>query len=446
MAKQGWFGSVAFAVGAGAGAAAAQFGLGYGFGVIAWSPEAGAATTADNVWLASLAWTLWIAATSTVVGAVAADRRSAGEIGAAPPRAGRGADVSERPSVFATAMWRALLAVAAAIGALLSVALVLAPADNAGRPDTASPQLIAAGYAVVGVTVGIVLSVCALTARSAAANVMATGVFVWLLAASSVVVDAIRGHGFGSAALEVWPFGNSLYYRHTFSIGGGALMSTAAFAIGLGIAWPAARRGDNRIGVVLSGGAGPLLVAAAYWLTIPNLVGVTDNPQVSASLTAPIAFVAGLAGSGLLVAVVASREASLRERKPRPNLADSGELDTALLRKPTLMAGAAAVPVSAAIKAQAQVKTPAPRSSSESATGSAKAPAPRSAPDETTGRIVTSPKRGSEGVSGKPSAPGSQTGSSGMPTTTGSQPSASGSTPSRSTGPVGNSNKRGRRR
>jgi hypothetical protein len=168
MAKQGWLGSVALAVGAGAGAAAAQFGLGYGFGVIAWSPGVGATTTADNVWLSSLAWTLWIAATSTVIGAVAADRRSAGEIGAAPPRAGRTADLdADRPSVFATAIWRALLAVAAAIGALLSVALVLAPAHNAGRPDTTSPQLIAAGYAVVGVTVGIVLAVCALSARAA---------------------------------------------------------------------------------------------------------------------------------------------------------------------------------------------------------------------------------------------------------------------------------------
>ncbi|HEY9484212.1 MAG TPA: hypothetical protein VIR00_14745, partial [Micromonosporaceae bacterium] len=83
MAKLGWTSSVGLAVGTAAGAAAAQFGLGYGLGIISWMP--GQSGTSDEVWLASLAWTTFIAATSTVTGAVWADRRSAGEIGA-PPR------------------------------------------------------------------------------------------------------------------------------------------------------------------------------------------------------------------------------------------------------------------------------------------------------------------------------------------------------------------------
>jgi hypothetical protein len=452
MAKQGWLGSVAFAVGSGAGAAAAQFGLGYGFGVIAWSPDAGVTTTADNVWLSSLAWTLWIAANSTVIGAVAADRRSAGEIGAAPPRAGRTGLDADRPNAFATAIWRVLLAVAAAVGALLSVALVLAPAHNAGRPDTTSPQLIVAGYAVVGVTVGIVLAVCALSARAAAGNVLITSLWLWLLAAGSVVVDVVKGHGYGTAALEVWPFGNTSYFRHTFSIDGAVLMLLTAAVIGVGAAWPAARRSDNRIGVVLSGAAGPLLVAAAYVLTIPALVGVTGNPQASASIIAPYALLAGLAGSGLLVAAISGREASLRDRKARGDSSSpgDGDLDTVQLRKPPPATGiapgasgpaaaaAGMAPALAAAKAKAGVaKAPAPRSSADTVSGMAKVPSMRSSDDETS-RIPTSPKRASDG----PTAKGSVT------TTQPTGTSSSGPAKPGSSGPGGgnSNNKRGRRR
>ena len=68
MAKLGWTSSVGLAVGTAAGAAAAQFGLGYGLGIISWVP--GPSGTPDEVWLASLAWATFIAATSTVTGAI----------------------------------------------------------------------------------------------------------------------------------------------------------------------------------------------------------------------------------------------------------------------------------------------------------------------------------------------------------------------------------------
>src|SRR6266536_4254093 len=84
MATRGWGGSIALAVGAAAGTASAQLGVVYGLGIMAWT---GATDPAgESAWLASLAWTTWIAATSTVVGAVLADRLSAGGPGAAPPR------------------------------------------------------------------------------------------------------------------------------------------------------------------------------------------------------------------------------------------------------------------------------------------------------------------------------------------------------------------------
>src|SRR5215813_1396760 len=73
MAKLGWTASVGLAVGASAGMAAAQFGLGYGLGIISWAP-ATTGGTPDETWLASLAWTVFIAATSTVTGTIIADR------------------------------------------------------------------------------------------------------------------------------------------------------------------------------------------------------------------------------------------------------------------------------------------------------------------------------------------------------------------------------------
>jgi hypothetical protein len=314
MAKLGWLGSVALAAGASAGAAAAQFGLGYGLGIIAWSPLAATGPqTTDTVWLSSLAWTTWIAATSTVVGAICADRRSLGEIGSAPPRPVAGAPATP-PTILATAIWRVLLAVSAAVGALLSVALVLVPAQAAIRADTSTPQLIAAGYAVVGIIVGIVVAVGALVVRAGATNVITTAAWLWVLAVAAVIDGVANGRGLGTAPLASWPFGGGTYFRSTWSLPDALLMLGAAFVIGIGAAWPSMwRRGlrsrapQGAFGPAsLSGAFGPLVVAVAYLLTAPHLVGL-DDPQVSAFLLAPYALIAGLAGSVLLVAALAGR-------------------------------------------------------------------------------------------------------------------------------------------
>src|SRR6187549_1727103 len=71
MAEKGWTGQVAAAAGVAAGTGAAQLGLGYGLGVVVW-PSTG--TADDSVWLGSLGWATWIAASATVFGAVVASR------------------------------------------------------------------------------------------------------------------------------------------------------------------------------------------------------------------------------------------------------------------------------------------------------------------------------------------------------------------------------------
>jgi hypothetical protein len=301
MATRGWGGSIALAVGVAAGTAAAQLGLGYGLGIIAWTPATD--TAGESAWLASLAWTTWIAATSTVLGAIVADRLSAGEIGAAPPSRRAGA-----PGPLATTAWRLVIALTAAVGGLLTVPLVAVPARAAHRPDTYAPQLIAGGYAVVGVVVGLLVAIGALTARTVATNITATTAWLWALAVASVVSGVATGGGLTTAQLAMWRFGSGHFLRQTFSLPGAALMMGAALVIGALAAWPAIRRTDNRVGVAVSGAVGPLLVAAAYFLAAPKLVGVRADDQLSAYLIAPYAVIAGLAGSVLLSAVATQRE------------------------------------------------------------------------------------------------------------------------------------------
>ncbi|WP_345631749.1 hypothetical protein [Rugosimonospora acidiphila] len=306
MAVRGWGGSVALAVGVAAGSAAAQLGLGYGLGVLVWTSATD--TTGVSAWLASLAWTTWIAATSTVLGAVAADRLSAPRPGPAAPVHRSTADDRARPGLIATTAWRLALALTAAVGSLITVPLVAVPARAAHRPDTFSPQTIAGGYAIVGVAVGLLVAVAALSSRAVATNVMATTTWLWALAVASALYGIAGAQGSTTAQLGVWRFGGRYFLEKIFSLPGAALMMGVALVIGVLAALPAGRRGDNRVGVAVSGAAGPLMVAAAYFLAAPRLVGVRADEQLSAYLIAPYAVIAGLAGSVLLSGVIAHRE------------------------------------------------------------------------------------------------------------------------------------------
>ena len=316
MATRGWGGSIALAVGVAAGSAAAQLGVGYGLGVLLWTPDLD--VTGQSTWLASLAWTTWIAATSTIVGAVVADRLSAGEVGAAPPTRHSTVDRQVVPGVVATTAWRLVIALAAALGGLLTVPLVAIPARAAHRPETSAPQMIAGGYAIVGVAVGLLIAIAALSARAIATNVAATAGWLWALAVASVINGVAAEQRLTSAQLGVWRFGNQYFLQKVFSIPGAALMMGGALLIGAVAAWPGGRRGDNRVGVAVSGAFGPLVVAAAYFLAAPKLVGVQADEQLSAYLIAPYAVIAGLAGSVLLAGLVTHREQRRAVTSMRP--------------------------------------------------------------------------------------------------------------------------------
>ncbi|HEY0696276.1 MAG TPA: hypothetical protein VGD43_00520 [Micromonospora sp.] len=304
MAVRGWGGPVATAIGVAAGAGAAQLGFGYGLGIVAWLPAA--EDPSDVAWVAGLAWATWIAATATIAGAVVAQRTSApGPFNSAVDTASADRTVP-----------RLVLALASAVGGLVTVLLVAVPARAATRTDTFSPQTIAAGYAALGVLVGLLAAVWALSSRAAAANIVATVCWLWLIAVSAVVDGVLSGRGPGTAQLGVWqptPDTDRFWIRDHIHWPGAALTLGSAVLIGALTARAPARHAHTRLGAAVSGVAGPLLVAIAYFLSAPPLVGIRPE-QLSAYLTAPYAAVLGLAGSAL-VASYAQRSAGAHLRR-----------------------------------------------------------------------------------------------------------------------------------
>lgn len=309
MVARGWGAAAATAVGAAAAASAAQLGLGYGLDIISW-PAAGTGTS--DTWVASLTWAAWIAATSTIAGAVMADRLAGGGVMAGPatgdaqPRPGH-PGASGPGAGRHRAPVRLLLAVAAAIGAAATAVLVAVPARVTELAGTPSPQTEAGGYALLGVAVGLVLALGALAARAVAANLLATAGWLWVLAISGVVEGVLAGRDWVRVPLGFWELGvTGPWFRNLLLPDAGVALG-AALLVGVLAAWPAARRGDHLAGVVASGGAGPLVIAAAYLLTQPDLSTVSAL-EVSRVLVVPYLVLAGLVGS-LLVAATPGRGA-----------------------------------------------------------------------------------------------------------------------------------------
>ncbi|MER7889041.1 hypothetical protein ABTX15_04370 [Micromonospora sp. NPDC094482] len=335
MARRGWGGSIATAVGVAAGTGAAQLGFGYGLGIINWAPaDSGAAPAA---WVASLIWATWIAATSTVLGAVCAHRlhersavpaatdgiRSAPDAPGEAPLDPSGRDVlpvdeagkHPRPAAAPVAdttrgggLWHVGLAVAAGLGALITVLLVAVPARVAAAPDTATPQRVAAGYAAIGVLLGVLAALWALRSRAAATNMIATVAWLWLLAVVAVVDGVLSGRGLASAQLGIWQISSDRpgFWIRDYLYWPGALLSLgSALVIGVLAARRAARSAQRRVGATTSGAAGPLLVAVGYLLAVPRLSAISPE-QVSAHLIAPYAVIVGMGGS-VLLATLAQR-------------------------------------------------------------------------------------------------------------------------------------------
>ncbi|MEU4677267.1 hypothetical protein [Micromonospora sp. NPDC023737] len=355
MARRGWGGSIATAVGVAAGTGAAQLGFGYGLGIINWAPaDAGAARGA---WVASLVWATWIAGTSTLLGAICAYRLhertlTAGtvttrepdptEFGAGSDTATPQPDGSSEPARPGTAqldgqddampadrrtgngagsLRRVTLAVAAGLGGLVTVLLVAVPARVAVAPDTGTPQRLAAGYAAIGVLMGVLTALWALRSRAAAGNVIATVAWLWLLTVVAVVDGVLAGRGLASAQLGIWQISSDrpeFWIRDYLYWPGAALSLGSALVVGVLAARRPARSAEHRIGAAVSGAAGPLFVAVAYLLAVPRLSAISPE-QVSAHLIAPYAVIVGVGGSVLVAALAQGRARRVESRAAAPS-------------------------------------------------------------------------------------------------------------------------------
>jgi len=288
--------AITTSVGVAAAAGAAQLGTGYGLGIFSWLPTVRGVDEA--AWLASLAWTVWISATSVVVGTLAGNR-------AAMPTVAM-------PSV-SRVLWRSVLALAAALGGLVVVALTALPARAAQPASTSAPHLIVGGYAIAGVLLGLFMALAAVNARPIAANIVVTTAWLWLLATVARVDNLAADGEVKVAQLGVWQVTSNGPWFQSIYLPGAALATGSAVLIGAFAAWPAAHRGSGAAAVALSGAAGPAMVAAAYLLAAPVLKEVRPE-QLSAHLVAPYAVLAGLVGSILVALLTRTRRRSAARR------------------------------------------------------------------------------------------------------------------------------------
>ncbi len=302
------------AAAAAAAAGAAQLGVAYGTGMISWL--AMPARDGSAFWLSSLTWAAWIAAVSTVVGAVLAGRR-----------------LPEPSPDRSEAAARSLVpALAAAIGALVTVALV-APAREVAPAVATDPHATAALHTLVGALVGAVAAVGAMASRAVATNVLATAGWVWALAVATVTRGALAGRDPAPVPLAYMESGPVGPWLRGVSLTDSGVALAAVLLVGLLAALPAARRLDHPVGVVTSGAAGPALLVVAYLLAQPDLT-TAGALELSRQLAVPYLALVGLVGSSLAYAFprrtsrpAAQVFAPVPTQPTDPDGADAPELD-----------------------------------------------------------------------------------------------------------------------
>jgi hypothetical protein len=285
MAGSGWSRSVTVAILAGATAAAAQAGLGYGLDIVSWAPGAAGVTT-SGAWASNLAWTTLIGATSVVIGGVAGDRASAG--------------VQSGPTL--RGIRRVVCSLAAVIGGAAIIPLTVVPAQAARLSANFAPHILVGVYAVIGLAAGLVVALLATAARAIAANVFATLGWLWTLAVIVLVHRSVTGQPLAYIPLAVWKFTENGPTLGPFYVPGAMLMFGSALLIGGLAALPSAGRGAARLGIVVSGAIGPLLITLAYQLAAPDAAS-TPFEELSAYRLSAFIAVAGLVGSVLVAAV-----------------------------------------------------------------------------------------------------------------------------------------------
>lgn len=278
MARNAWGTAVVTAFATAAVIGTAQLGVAYGLTMMDWR------TDTAGLWSTNMAWTTWLAAVSTVLGALAASIVAA-------------AKGSQTITV------RLSSALAAGLGAGVLAPLVALPARENAQAAVSGTPFLAVG---IGIAAGLALALIAMASRPVAWSMFASTALIWLLAILSIAVP-VGDKNMPVAQLGVW--GSWADVTGALGKRGFALappLLIGSLIIGVIVAFVASRDGKGQSVAAASGVVGPLLVTVAYLVAGPGTGTTVDS--LSAFLVGPYAALTGLLGS--LVVTLLRREKS----------------------------------------------------------------------------------------------------------------------------------------
>jgi hypothetical protein len=260
--------------------AAAQLAIAQALGIIRWEASYPADDSAG--WSALLTWIAFIYAVA-VLGGAAIGRRAL-----------------RRPTRPDGVPARVAAALSAGVGAGIAVILAWLPAKAAKPPVSVHPELLVALTAGTAIVAGVIITLAALSVPPIAGGVRAAVAWTWLVGVGSAIAGYLTHRAYASPRLAVVD-APSIIPVAWWS--GPYVMIAAAAALGVGVAAVARWGGARRLGIAISGFAGPALVAAAYLIA-----GAGGRPaQLEPYRAALIAVGAGLLAS-FVVAIPPPRQ------------------------------------------------------------------------------------------------------------------------------------------
>jgi len=282
--------------------AAAQLGVGQALSII--DVSAGLAPGADAARNRLITWMVFVFGAS-ILGGVALGRRVIRRRIAfdihrptqVVPATARGRAVEALRAAkapVALAAVRVTVSLAAALGAAATFPLVWVPAREALTAGGANAQVTLAFPAVAGILAGVVLAIAALAAAPIGVALVVTVAWVWLIALVSVVLALTKNQPVSPPRLGTldapWLIAPEQWYLGPY------LMVGLCALIGLAVAGAARWIGATRMGIALSGFAGPALIAVAYLAAGPAL-NTSDTGQIQPYLASIISATVGLLAS-----------------------------------------------------------------------------------------------------------------------------------------------------
>ncbi len=211
------------------------------------------------------------------------------------------AAVSAARGPVALAAARLSATIAAGLGAASAYPLIWVPAHAANVAAAGPAETALAITSAIGLAIGMVLAFCALAATAVGAGLAASVAWVWMCGIASVVLALGKNQPVRAPRLAVIDVPSLVSSREWwfgpyFMVGVAAALSALVSA---GARWV----GANRLGIAVSGFAGPALIATTYIVAGPGL-GNDDSAQMAPYLAAVLAAVVGL---GVSAAIAAAR-------------------------------------------------------------------------------------------------------------------------------------------